>query len=94
MGKSIMQTERECYICHTTMDLEKHHCLHGTANRKKAEQDGLWVYLCRRHHTGSNEAVHLNRKNDLWLIRKAQDAWEKKNGDTEAFIRRYGRNYK
>lgn len=94
MAKSIMQSERECFICHTRLNLEKHHCLHGIANRKKAEADGLWVWLCHAHHTGSNQSVHLNRANDLILIRKAQEAWERKYGKTEDFIKRYGKNYK
>ena len=58
--KSIIQTGRikECYLCREEADrlgyygelphtgLHRHHFMHGTANRRKAEQYGLWAYVC------------------------------------------------
>lgn len=93
MSKSIMQEKKECYICKTTLDLDKHHCIHGTANRKLADKDGLWVYLCTYHHTMSNEAVHQNSAKDRKLKEIAQAVWESKLGTREEFIKRYGKSY-
>lgn len=92
MAKSIIQTEKECYFCGATENLDKHHCLHGTANRRLAEKDGLWVYLCKYHHTMSNEAVHQNYMMDKTLKKIAQQRWEEKFGTREQFIKRYGKS--
>lgn len=91
--KSILQQEKECYICHTTQGLELHHVINGVANRKKSDADGLTLWLCHRHHTGSKYSVHMNQELDLILKKKAQLVWERKYGDREAFIKRYGKSY-
>ena len=75
MKKSILQDEKECYICHTTANLQLHHCYFGTANRKLSDQDGCVVYLCVDHHTGII-GVHHNRDLDLALIQMAQKKFE------------------
>ena len=56
MGKSIMQTDRACYICGRLDGLERHHALGGFSsnNRKLSETYGLWVWVCHEHHTGRN----------------------------------------
>lgn len=93
--KSIMQDKKECYICHTTNNLEVHHCLHGTANRKLAEKDGLKVWLCAEHHRGDN-GVHgkYGATLDSYLKSIAQLAYMQNNNKTkEEFIRRYGKSY-
>ena len=93
MAKSIMQEERECFICHTSQWLEKHHCI-GGAYRKKSEKDGLWVYLCHYCHNEPPYGVHHNRKNMDKLRSKAQQAWQDHYNKTkDDFIREYGRNY-
>lgn len=43
--KSILQDKKECYRTHSVLNLDKHHIMTGTANRKKAEKWGIWVYL-------------------------------------------------
>lgn len=91
--ESIINNEKECFICHTTQTLHKHHCLHGTANRKLAEEHGLWVYLCHHHHNGSNEGVHFNHPFDVMLKKYAQEKWEQVNGDREDFIKIFGRSW-
>ena len=91
--KSIIQSEKECYICKNTIGLHSHHILFGTSNRKQSEKYGLKVYLCYHHHNGSNEAVHFNKKLDLHLKRIAQRYFEEKYGDRKEFIRVFGRNY-
>lgn len=35
--ESIIKTGRYCFFCGRTDRLEKHHALHGTANRRKAD---------------------------------------------------------
>ena len=91
--KSIINNDKECYKCHTTINLHKHHIFKGI-NRKKADQDGCWVYLCGRHHNQSNEGVHFNKELDLTLKKKEKKRWLKKKKKTiEEFIKRYGRNY-
>lgn len=48
--QSIMQTKCECYFCHKTYDLDRHHSVPGNGNRKICEELGLWVWLCRKCH--------------------------------------------
>ena len=91
--ESIIQSEKECYICKNTIGLHSHHILFGTSNRKQSEKYGLKVYLCYHHHNGSNEAVPFNKTLDLHLKRIAQRYFEEKYGDRKEFIRVFGRNY-
>lgn len=74
--KSILQKEPECIVCRTTYDLHEHHVFFGTANRKQSEKYGLKVWLCHRHHNGSDAGVHFNRELDLKLKRFAQAKFE------------------
>ena len=93
--KSIIQVKKVCYICGTTMNLEEHHCIHGTANRKLSEKDGLKVWLCYEHHRG-DKGVHGKNGTtlDTYLKSEAQIAWEQYNKKTkEVFIDRYGKSY-
>lgn len=99
MSESIVDNEQVCFICKTPMNLHKHHVFNGTANRKKSEEDGAWVYLCMYHHTGSKTSVHQCQDADEWLKRYTQRIWEKRykvNHEDDArlaFIKRYGRSY-
>lgn len=90
--KTVLQTEKECFVCGTTQNLHDHHVFFG-ARRKLAEKRGLKVFLCVRHHTGSNEAVHNNRVLDLSLKRMAQKYYEEHYGTREDFIGEFGKNY-
>ena len=100
MAMSIIQTKatKECFLCRlekdigTTKNLEKHHFMHGTANRKLAEQWGLWGYLCKQHHTDGPEAVHNNRATDLFLMQIAQGRFEKLYSH-EKWMEIFGKNY-
>ena len=91
--KSIIQTEKECFICKRKGRLDRHHCMHGTANRKLAEEDGLWVWLCPDCHTLSDTAVHRNASFDLVVKRHAQRVWESKCGNREEWLKHYGKSY-
>ena len=93
MKKSILQRNKACYICGTTLNLHLHHIFYGTSNRKISDADGCVIYLCFNHHTGA-QGVHFNRKLDLTIKAKCQIEWQKHyNKTTEDFIERYGRSY-
>ena len=93
--KSIIQTEKKCFVCESTYNLHRHHCMHGTANRKLADKDGLTIYLCYEHHEGTY-GVHGMRGGclDLELKRIAQLRWQEYYNKTEDDFRsRYGKSY-
>lgn len=90
--KSIIQEEKECYVCHTTYNLQDHHIIYGTSNRKQSEKYGLKVWLCQEHHTG-NAGVHFNRDLDLHLKMLAQEKFETLYGARNEFIRAFGKSY-
>lgn len=92
MSKSIMQTERECYITHSTSNLHKHHIFGGNANRKKSEQWGCWVYLRDDYHNASNQGVHFDKSLDLALKQECQAKFEQLYGHN-TFMMVFGRNY-
>lgn len=92
MAKSIIQTEKECFVCGTTRQLQLHHIFRGSY-RKMADKLGLTVFLCLHHHTGSNEAVHNNKELDLHLKRIGQRKYEEVYGDRDDFREAFGRNY-
>lgn len=82
MSKSIMQTEKQCYICGAQTGLESHHVLAGVANRKISEKYGFKVWLCHRHHTGADGAQYDKALN-LRLKQDAQKAFEKTHSHEE-----------
>ena len=93
MAKSLLSDEKKCYICGTTNWLEKHH-IFGASNRNHSEEDGCTCYLCRYHHTGSKQSVHMNAEMAWKLKAETQRKWMKHYGKTEDDFRaRYGRSY-
>lgn len=38
--------------------VERHHCIFGTADRQKADEDGLWVPLTPEHHREGKISAH------------------------------------
>ena len=93
--KSIMQDDQCCYICkklgyYTYKYLELHHALHGFANRRLADKDGLTVWLCKYHHT----ALHDKGEHDKELQKEAQVRWmEYYEKSIDEFRSRYGKSY-
>ena len=87
MSKSILQAEKECYLCRLAADqagyygelpntgLHRHHVIFGRGNRKKSEHYGLWVWLCIAHHEYGPEAVHTNAQIRRQLSQIAQRAF-------------------
>ena len=87
--KSIMQdTPDRSYLSGRFGVLHKHHCIHGP-NRKKAEQDGLYVMLTIDEH----RRLHDLGENDLLLKEEAQRAYEKTIGSRDDFRARYHISY-
>ena len=94
---------RECFLCRFEAEQEnkyyepsdserkkmhKHHFMHGTANRRLAEQFGLWGYLCEDHHT------RLHEKNEYYdfLMQVAQGRFIKLHS-YEKWMEVFGKNY-
>lgn len=90
--KSIVQSNKECYICECRTSLEKHHIFFGTANRGISEIHGLTIWLCTKHHRDTREGVHFNKDLNLYLKQIGQQAFEKKYSH-EKFIQEFGKNY-
>lgn len=88
---SIMQKDERCYVCGCTRDLELHHVMSGTANRKLSERYGLVVFLCRDHHTG-RIGVHQDIFLKNRLERDAQRAFEMEYGHAR-WMQVFRKNY-
>ena len=89
--KSILQTEKVCYLCGRTNGLEKHHIFGGVANRKLSEKYGLKVWLCHNCHTGTDGAQYDPWKNRL-LKMDAQTAFERTHTHFE-WMKIFRKNY-
>lgn len=102
MSRSLLESEKgRCFICCRYGPTEKHH-IFGSYNRKKSEEDGLYVYLCHSCHNEPPDGVHFNKRNMQKLHVAGQAHWEMwkiiHDGMTEsevrkAFMERYGKNY-
>lgn len=85
LSKSIIQAEKECYICRrwyavkTTHGLEEHHVLNGPL-RSFSERHGLKVWLCHQHHNEPGMSPHYNATCAQTLKAVAQAKYEEKNG--------------
>lgn len=91
MSKSIMQTEKECYITHDTRNLHKHH-IYGGANRKHSEKYGCWIWLRADWHNMASYGVH----NDAQLMKQLRQECQRKFEkiyDHETFMKVFHRNY-
>ena len=87
--KSIIHDWDECYIC-GAYGTEVHHCIHGTANRRLADKDGLTVNLCHACHM----RLHDKGEYDRELQKIAQQRWMEYYGKSvDEFRKRYGKNY-
>lgn len=92
--KSIVCNIKECYKCHTKLNLHQHHVFFGTANRKKSDKDGCWIWLCGTHHNLSNDGIHFDKNFDLKVKKITEQKWiEYYDDNIEGFIARYGKNY-
>lgn len=90
---SLIQKEKKCLVCGTTLNIHTHEVYFGR-NRQKSIEDGCCVYLCGRHHNQSKAGVHFNRELDLSIKKLMETAWLKHYNKTiKDFTKRYGRNY-
>lgn len=92
IAKSIVSNERQCFICHDTRTLHKHHIYGGIGRRELSEKFGCWVYLCPWHHNMSDSGVHFNKVLDLKLKQWCQRKFEEEHS-REEFRRYFGRSY-
>lgn len=93
MSKSLISNERFCVVCGTPFDIHKHHIFEGNGRRKLSEKYGCWCYLCGRHHNMSNAGVHYNKKLDLKLKQKCQEAFEYQIGTRDEFRQLFIQSY-
>ena len=89
--KSVIQKEKECYVCKTRYGLHDHHIIYGTSNRKNSEKYGFKVWLCGKHHNLSNAGVHFNRELDLKLKCECQEWWLRNGRTKEEFRSVFGK---
>jgi hypothetical protein len=72
-------------------ELELHHIMHGTANRRLSTRYQLTCWLCRTHHTG-RYGVHNNADLNRRLQQDAQKAFEAIYSHAE-WMMIFGKNY-
>lgn len=95
MAKSIIQIEKECYLCRVyygirhQMGLEKHHVMNGWGKRTPSDKAGLWIWLCGEHHKEVHKDAEIRNK----LKQIAQICYENQNGSRESFMKLFGKNY-
>ena len=93
MAKSILQTEKDCFICGSQRWLEEHHVF-GAGCRKLSEKYGLKVYLCHNCHNEPPNGVHFNAENSNELKAHAQEvAMEHYGWSIDEFRQIFGKNY-
>lgn len=90
--KSILQDNKECWVCGTTLDLHDHHIFFGVANRKQSEKYGLKIWLCGMHHNMSDQGIHFNKELDIAVKQMAQEVFERTHS-REEFRELFGKNY-
>ena len=90
--KSIITDDMEhCFVCGSP-NIQIHHGIYGTANRKLSDKYGLVIPLCQEHHTGS-AGIHFNKDFDIALKKLAQERFEAVYGANMRFVDVFGKNY-
>ena len=92
MSKSLITDNYECFVCHTTRNLHKHHIFGGAGRRQLSEKFGCWVYLCAYHHNMSNNGVHFDATLATKLKKFCQKKFEEQYS-REEFRHYFGRSY-
>lgn len=90
-----LQTYPECWHCGTVSNNLQVHHVFGSALRDKSTQYGLTVYLCLKHHTGSqagDKGIHHNAEMMDKLKRYAQTEFIKVYG-MEMWMQEFGKSY-
>lgn len=77
-----------CFRCGKHTELDLHHIMHGSANRRWSTRFGLLCWMCRDCHT----LVHIDALENKRLQRIAQQAFEKKYSRAE-WMKIFRKNY-
>ena len=82
--KSILQSQKVCYLTGSTYNLHRHHIYAGS-RRQISEREGFWVWLTGYYHNQSNEGVHGKDGHalDLWLKQECQRKYEETHSREE-----------
>lgn len=103
MNKSIINNNKcKCYLCGTEAETEIFYCIPNKTekNIEKAKEDGLYVYLCKKHKTyfgkietvGCIDFVEKDPSFKRMLIGIGEDHWrEVHKGLRKDFEYRYGK---
>lgn len=91
--ESIIKTARCCFFCGRTDHLEKHHCMHGVANRKRADALGLWVWLCADCHRGTDGVHGKNGHGKDESLKMAAEYAFLQEHSLEEWMQFFGKNY-
>ena len=89
--RSRIQDEKVCFLTGRTDNLQLHHCLNGTHQRKKCDEDGLVVWLTHDEHWNIHHTIE-GKEIRMWLKQVAQQVYEQDHTRKE-FIERYGKSY-
>lgn len=89
--RSIVSSEKECFICGSTRWLELHH-IFGASNRNNSTKYGLVVYLCHQCHNEPPNGVHHNRERMQWLKAQGQKRFNEVYPELD-FMQIFGKNY-
>ena len=83
-----------CFYCGQPAECQ-HHLIFGRGLRNLAEEDGLKVPSCNKHHnTGRiDERVHGNPMAEKLSKMLGQSVYEKEIGTREEFRKRYKKSY-
>lgn len=82
--------EGRCSVCGRYSSLDVHHLINGSAKRKKSDEYGLVIEVCRACHRD----IHDHPAKYLWLKQKAQEKVMTEQGwSVEDFIREFGKSY-
>lgn len=88
---SIIQSEKECWFCHSKSDLEVHHVMNGYGLREKSEKYGLKIWLCRKCH----DKLHFSAESKEMSLRAKKEAEKAflRDHAIEEWMAEFHRNY-
>lgn len=89
----MLVNDYRCFFCGRTDNLQCHHAISGSANRKLADKYGLTVWLCVYHHTGGKKSVHQDYSMNLQVKQYAQRYFLENIGDMDLWMKEFGKNY-
>ena len=91
--KSILQSEKVCYLTGSTYNLHRHHIYAGS-RRPISEREGFWVWLTGYYHNQSNAGVHGKDGHELdWKLKQDCQRKYEETHSREEFMWLIGKNY-